>query len=145
MNCISYKCPWCPGCSPNTPTRKLGSISTRARIGEYFCIDHGTGIVIGQTTVIGNHVKLYQGVTLGAVSVDKALANIKRHPTIEDYVVIYAGATILGGDVVIGRHSIIGGNVWLTESVQPYSKVYHKSQIKVSSQRKMDEYLEYYI
>jgi serine O-acetyltransferase len=116
-----------------------------ARIGEYFCIDHGTGIVIGQTTVIGNHVKLYQGVTLGAVSVDKALANIKRHPTIEDHVVIYAGATILGGDVVIGRHSIIGGNVWLTESVQPYSKVYHKSQIKVSSQRKMDEYLEYYI
>jgi serine O-acetyltransferase len=116
-----------------------------ASIGEYFCIDHGTGIVIGQTTVIGNHVKLYQGVTLGAVSVEKTLANTKRHPTIEDHVVIYAGATILGGDVVIGHHSVIGGNVWLTESVQPYSKVYHKSQIKVSNNRKHEEYLEFYI
>jgi serine O-acetyltransferase len=114
-----------------------------AKIGEYFCIDHGTGIVIGQTTVIGNHVKLYQGVTLGAVSVNKDLANTKRHPTIEDYVVIYAGATILGGNVVIGSNSVIGGNVWLTESVKPYSKVYHKSQIKVSGGK--EEFLEYYI
>jgi serine O-acetyltransferase len=116
-----------------------------ATIGQYFCIDHGTGIVIGQTTVIGNHVKLYQGVTLGAVSVEKGLANTKRHPTIEDHVVIYAGATILGGHVTIGHHSVIGGNVWLTETVQPYSKVYHKSQIKVSSSRQREEYLEYYI
>lgn len=117
-----------------------------ATIGEYFCIDHGTGIVIGQTTIIGDHVKMYQGVTLGAVSVEKELAGIKRHPTIGDNTVIYAGATILGGQVTVGHHSIIGGNVWLTESVKPYSKVYHKSQIKVSgTQQQPEEYLEYYI
>ncbi len=97
-----------------------------ATIGEYFCIDHGTGIVIGETTHIGNHVKIYQGVTLGALSVDKKDANIKRHPTIEDHVVIYAGATILGGDTVIGHHSIIGGNVWIVKSVAAESKVYYK-------------------
>lgn len=103
-----------------------------ARIGARFCIDHGTGVVIGQTTVIGDDVKVYQGVTLGAMSVDKVMANIKRHPTIEDNVVIYAGATILGGNTVVGRNSIIGGNVWLTESVPPYARVYHRPQIKVS-------------
>ncbi|MDJ1499125.1 serine acetyltransferase [Xanthocytophaga agilis] len=118
-----------------------------ATIGEHFCIDHGTGIVIGQTTVIGNRVKIYQGVTLGALSVEKTLAGVKRHPTIEDNVVIYAGATILGGHVVVGHDSIIGGNVWLTESIKPYSKVYNKTQIKVSgaAYEKADEYLEYYI
>jgi len=103
-----------------------------ASIGSYFCIDHGTGIVIGETSHIGNHVKIYQGVTLGAMSVAKEMANIKRHPTIEDHVVIYAGATILGGNTVVGSHSIIGGNVWLTESVPSYSRLYHKAQIKVS-------------
>jgi len=103
-----------------------------ARIGSYFCIDHGTGIVIGETTHIGNYVKIYQGVTLGAMSVAKEMANIKRHPTIEDHVVIYAGATILGGNTVVGSNSVIGGNVWLTESVPPYSRLYHKAQIKVS-------------
>ncbi|ARS36363.1 serine O-acetyltransferase EpsC [Pontibacter actiniarum] len=102
-----------------------------AQIGSRFCIDHGTGLVIGETCVIGNHVKVYQGVTLGALSVDKAMANIKRHPTIEDNVVIYAGATILGGNTVVGSNSIIGGNVWLTESVPPYSRVYHNPQINV--------------
>jgi serine O-acetyltransferase len=102
-----------------------------AQIGTHFCIDHGTGIVIGQTCIIGNHVKLYQGVTLGALSVDKAMANIKRHPTIEHHVVIYAGATILGGNTVIGAYSTIGGNVWLTESVPAYSRVYHQAQINV--------------
>jgi serine O-acetyltransferase len=102
-----------------------------AQIGTHFCIDHGTGIVIGQTSVIGDHVKLYQGVTLGALSVDKAMANIKRHPTIEHHVVIYAGATILGGNTVIGAYSTIGGNVWLTESVPAYSRVYHRAQINV--------------
>ncbi|GAB3821588.1 hypothetical protein GCM10028895_24040 [Pontibacter rugosus] len=102
-----------------------------AQIGTHFCIDHGTGIVVGETCVIGNHVKLYQGVTLGAMSVDKAMANIKRHPTIEHGVVIYAGATILGGNTVVGSNSIIGGNVWLTESVPPYSRVYHRPQIDV--------------
>jgi serine O-acetyltransferase len=102
-----------------------------AVIGEYLFIDHGTGIVIGETTVIGNHVKLYQGVTLGALSVEKFMANTKRHPTIADHVIIYSGATILGGDTFIGEHSIIGGNVWLTKSVLPHSTVYHQSAMKV--------------
>lgn len=106
-------------------------IHPAATIGEYFYIDHGTGIVIGQTTVIGNHVKLYQGVTLGGLSVDKKMANSKRHPTIEDHVIIYAGATILGGNTTIGHHCIIGGNVWLTKSVPPQSTVFHQPLIKV--------------
>jgi serine O-acetyltransferase len=92
-----------------------------AAIGDSFFIDHGTGVVIGETTVIGDNVKLYQGVTLGALSVQKELANRKRHPTLEDDVTVYAGATILGGDTVIGRGSTIGGNVWLTSSVPPRS------------------------
>ncbi len=104
-----------------------------AKLGRSFFIDHGTGIVIGETTVIGEHVKLYQGVTLGALSVDKSLSSHKRHPTIEDNVVIYSNATILGGDTVIGHDSIIGGNVWLTESVPPHSVVYHKSEIRVGN------------
>ncbi len=94
-----------------------------AQIGRHFCIDHGTGIVIGETTIIGDHVKIYQGVTLGALSVRKEDAAVKRHPTIEDYAVIYAGASILGGDTVVGRHSVIGGNVWLTESVPEWSRI----------------------
>ncbi len=102
-----------------------------ATIGRSFFIDHGTGIVIGETTVIGDHVKLYQGVTLGALSVDKSLSSSKRHPTIEDKVVIYSNATILGGKTVIGHDSVIGGNVWLTESIPPYSVVYHKSEVRV--------------
>jgi serine O-acetyltransferase len=103
-----------------------------ARIGASFCIDHGTGVVIGETAVIGAHVQIFQGVTLGALSVAKHLANIKRHPSIEDHVVIYAGATILGGSTVVGSHSIIGGNVWLTESVPSHSRVYHRAQIHVT-------------
>jgi len=102
-----------------------------ATIGESFSIDHGTGVVIGETTVIGKNVKIYQGVTLGALSVNKELATQKRHPTIEDNVVIYSGATILGGETIIGRDSIIGGNVWLTNSVPSNSVVYHKSEIGV--------------
>lgn len=102
-----------------------------AEIGEYFFIDHGTGIVIGETTTIGNNVKLYQGVNLGALSVSKSLKSKKRHPTVEDNVVIYSGATILGGNTIIGAHSIIGGNVWLVKSVPAYSKVYHKPAIEV--------------
>ncbi|TAH26324.1 MAG: serine acetyltransferase [Cytophagales bacterium] len=102
-----------------------------AIIGQYFCIDHGTGVVIGETTIIGKYVKLYQGVTLGALSVDKSMASQKRHPTIEDHVVIYAGATILGGETQIGNHSVIGGNAWLTRGVPPYSVVYNKPQIEV--------------
>ena len=94
-----------------------------ATIGESFFIDHGTGVVIGETSVIGNKVKLYQGVTLGALSVHKSQRSCKRHPTIEDNVTIYAGATILGGETVIGHGSIIGGNTWVTESVPPRSVI----------------------
>jgi serine O-acetyltransferase len=97
-----------------------------ATIGRAFVIDHGTGIVIGETTVIQDNVKIYQGVTLGALSVDKSMADTQRHPTIERDVVIYANATILGGKTVIGAGSIVGGNVWITESVAPGSRIYHK-------------------
>ena len=106
-------------------------IHPAATLGEYVFIDHGTGIVIGETAVIGNRVKLYQGVTLGALSVHKSMAFTKRHPTVEDNVVIYSGATILGGETVIGKDSVIGGNVWLTRSVPPGSRVYHKASIEV--------------
>lgn len=102
-----------------------------AKIDRYFFIDHGTGIVIGETTVIGKHVKMYQGVTLGALSVSKDMAQTKRHPTIEDGTVIYAGATILGGETVIGENSIVGGNVWLTKSIPAETRVYHQANVKV--------------
>jgi serine O-acetyltransferase len=102
-----------------------------ARIGEYCMIDHGTGAVIGETTIIGNHVKIYQGVTLGALSVDKSMASVKRHPTIGDHVILYSNATVLGGDTLIGSHSVIGGNVWLTNSVPPGSLVYHNPEVTV--------------
>ena len=98
-----------------------------AKIGRRFCIDHGTGIVIGETVEIGEDVKIYQGVTLGALSVDKSMARTKRHPTIGDRVVIYAGATILGGDTVIGADSTIGGNTWIVKSVVPKSRIYYKA------------------
>lgn len=102
-----------------------------ADIGSYLCIDHGTGIVIGETTVIGNHVKIYQGVTLGALSIPNRDVLGKRHPTIEDNVVIYGQAIILGGETVIGKNSVIGGNVWVTESVPPNTKVYYRqNQLK---------------
>lgn len=116
-----------------------------AVIGIPFSIDHGTGIVIGETTQIGNYVKLYQGVTLGALSVDKNKASSKRHPTIEDNVILYAGSTILGGETVVGRNSVIGGNVWLTESIAPFSVVYHKSEIIVRDQNKFQEPINFNI
>jgi serine O-acetyltransferase len=97
-----------------------------ATIGRSFVIDHGTGVVIGETTIIHDNVKMYQGVTLGALSVNKSMSDTKRHPTIERDVVIYAHATILGGDTVIGAGSVVGGNVWITESIAPGSRVYHK-------------------
>ena len=106
-------------------------IHPAASIGHSFFIDHGTGVVIGATAVIGKNVKIYQGVTLGALQVDKSLAATKRHPTIEDNTVIYANSTILGGKTVIGHDSVIGGNTWLTESVPPYSVVLHQAQVKV--------------
>ena len=107
-------------------------INPGAQIGERFFIDHGTGVVIGATAVIGRNVKLYQGVTLGALSVSRGDANgnrgSKRHPTIEDDVTIYAGASIHGGDTVIGKGSVIGGNVWLTKSVPPGSKLFGRAK-----------------
>ena len=106
-------------------------IHPAATIGRSFFIDHGTGVVIGATAVIGNNVKLYQGVTLGALQVDKSLANVKRHPTIEDNCIVYANSTILGGRTVVGHDSVIGGNTWLTESVPPNSVVLHQPQVKV--------------
>jgi serine O-acetyltransferase len=103
-------------------------INPGARIGERFFIDHGTGVVVGETSVIGNNVKLYQGVTLGALSIPNRDPAGKRHPTIEDDVTIYAGATILGGDTVIGAGSVIGGNVWLVHSVPSGSKVFGRAR-----------------
>lgn len=111
-------------------------IHPAAQVGHSFFIDHGTGIVVGATAIIGDNVKLYQGVTLGALQVEKSLANKKRHPTIENDVIIYANATILGGQTVIGHHSVIGGNVWLTDSIPSWSRVYHEA--KVSVRNKMD-------
>ncbi|OYQ38369.1 serine acetyltransferase [Flavobacterium cyanobacteriorum] len=116
-----------------------------AQIGERFFIDHGTGVVVGETSVIGNDVKLYQGVTLGALSVSKADASVKRHPTIGNNVTVYANATILGGATEIGDASIIGGNVWITRSVPPGSLVYHKSEIAVKTKETFPEPLNFVI
>ncbi len=116
-----------------------------ATIGRSFCIDHGTGIVVGETAIIGDEVKLYQGVTLGALSVAKDAAGTKRHPTIEDRVVLYASATVLGGDTVVGHDSVIGGNVFLTHSVPHHSVVYHTSQVRVRSATDAFELLDYVI
>jgi len=108
-------------------------INPGAQIGVPFFIDHATGVVIGETTVIKDNVKIYQGVTLGALSVDRTLRNLKRHPTIEENVTIYANATILGGNTIIGANSIIGGNVWLTKSVPENSMVSHTPQINIKN------------
>ena len=120
-------------------------IHPKAKIGKSFFIDHGTGIVIGESTVIGNSVKIYQGVTLGALSVSKNNAGIKRHPTIEDNVIIYAQAVILGGSTVIGKNSIVGGNTWVTQSIPSNSFVYNKSEVKIRSKDNSFETLEYII
>jgi len=104
-----------------------------AQIGKSCFIDHATGVVIGETAIIRDNVKIYQGVTLGALYVEKSLQNTKRHPTIESNVTIYANATILGGDTVIGENSVIGGNAWLTASVPPNSTVFHTPEIKIKT------------
>ena len=106
-----------------------------AAIGRSFFIDHGTGVVIGETAVIGDRVRIYQGVTLGALTVERTMANVKRHPTIEDHVVIYAGSTILGGKTVIGHHTVVGGNTWITESIQPHSVVYRNHRVEVKDRK----------
>ncbi len=116
-----------------------------ANIGKRFFIDHGTGIVIGETAKIGNNVKIYQGVTLGALSVSKDKAQEKRHPTIEDDVIIYANATILGGNTTIGKGAIIGGNVWITESIPTQSLVYHKSEIIVKTKIEYNNIIDFSI
>lgn len=116
-----------------------------ANVGSPFFIDHGTGIVIGETSIIGKRVKLYQGVTLGAMSVDKSLSQTKRHPTIEDDVIIYSQAVILGGKTVIGQNSIIGGNAWVTQSIQSNSIVYNKSEVRVRSNKEFEDALDFVI
>ncbi|RYF92243.1 MAG: serine acetyltransferase, partial [Chitinophagaceae bacterium] len=116
-----------------------------ATIGPSFFIDHGTGIVIGETTVIGKNVKVYQGVTIGALNSQKENAAKKRHPTIEDDVIIYSGATILGGETVVGKNSIIAGNVWLTYSVPESSVVFHRSDIAERGQFSFDEPVDHFI
>jgi len=115
-----------------------------AQIGRRFFIDHGTGVVIGETAVIGNGVKLYQGVTLGALVVEKDLARQKRHPTLEDDVVVYSNATILGGETVIGHDSVIGGNAWITHSVPPFSMVSHETEVSPRKTRRPDD-LDFHI
>lgn len=123
--------PYIPRIMTEYAHEKTGiDINPGASIGEYFCIDHGTGIVIGETATIGHHVKLYQGVTIGAKSFEKdeygnPVKGGKRHPDIGNHVVVYANATILGGNTVIGDHCTIGGNVWLLESLPPYSTIVH--------------------
>ena len=106
-----------------------------ATIGASFFVDHGTGIVIGETSIIKNNVKIYQGVTLGGLQVKKNLASTKRHPTIEENVTIYANATILGGDIVIGANSTIGANVWITQSVPENSLVTYQTEIKIKPKK----------
>lgn len=128
----NLKIPFLPRMISEYAHSKTGiDIHPGATIGSHFFIDHGTGIVIGESTMIGNNVKIYQGVTLGAAYVEKSMKGIKRHPTIEDNVIIYSGTTILGGDTVIGHDTIIGGNVWLTKSVPPNSVVYHESKVVI--------------
>ena len=127
-----YEMPLVPRMMSEYAHRLTGiDIHPGAIIGSPFFIDHGTGVVIGESTIIKNKVKLYQGVTLGALQVSKDMQNQKRHPTVEDNVTIYAGATILGGDTVIGENCTIGGNVWLTDSVPPNSIVYQRTDTKL--------------
>lgn len=126
---VRLKVPFIPRMMSEWAHKQTGiDIHPGARIGEYFFIDHGTGVVIGETCSIGNHVKIYQGVTLGALSFatdanGDLVRGTKRHPTIEDHVVIYANATILGGNTTVGHHSIIGSSVWVTASVAPHTTV----------------------
>ena len=128
---FNMKIPYIPRMITEYAHGKTGiDIHPGAKIGESFCIDHGTGVVIGETAEIGNNVKIYQGVTIGAKSFKKdvkgnLIKNTKRHPTIGNECIIYAGATILGGDTVIGDGCVIGGNVWLTSSLPPGEKIYY--------------------
>lgn len=134
------KVPFLPRMMAEFAHSKTGvDIHPGATIGKHFFIDHGTGIVIGETSHIGNNVKVYQGVTLGAICVEKTMKGKKRHPTIEDDVIIYSGSTILGGDTVIGKGTVVGGNVWLTKSVPAHSVVYHESKTIVRDSKQKGE------
>ena len=140
------KVPLIPRIMTEYAHQKTGvDIHPGAKIGKSFCIDHGTGVVIGETTEIGDNVKIYQGVTLGALSVEKELAKTKRHPTIEDNVVIYSQAVILGGNTIIGKNSVVGGNAWITQSIPAYSVVYHKSEVKVRNSEDYEEPIDFVI
>jgi serine O-acetyltransferase len=116
----------------------------KATIGRAFCIDHGTGVVVGETSVIGDHVRLYQGVTLGALAVHKQLAQTRRHPTVQDRCVLYANATVLGGETVVGHDSIVGANAWVTRSVPPFSMVGRDAEVRPRRNLPEDA-LEFYI
>jgi len=138
--------PYLPRMMSEYAHRRTGiDIHPRAVIGSPFAIDHGTGIVIGETTTVGDHVIMYQGVTLGALSVSKADASSRRHPTIGDHSILYAGCTILGGNTVIGHHSVIGGNVWLTSGVGPWSVVYHNSEVRIRNKATNDNLINFII
>lgn len=140
------KIPFLPRIMSEFAHSKTGiDIHPGAEIGNNFFIDHGTGIVIGETSVIGDNVKIYQGVTLGAMYVEKNMKGIKRHPTIEDNVIIYSGSTILGGETVIGHDTVIGGNVWLTKSVPPFSVVYHESKSVIRDSKMKEEPINFVI
>lgn len=140
------KVPFLPRVMAEYAHSKTGiDIHPGAQIGSPFFIDHGTGIVIGETAVIGKHVKLYQGVTLGAITVEKSMARTKRHPTIEDNVVIYAGSTILGGETTIGHHTVVGGNTWITESIMPYSVVYRNHRVEIKDHKDFITPIDYVI
>jgi serine O-acetyltransferase len=133
---FKLKVPLIPRLMSEYAHSKTGTdIHPGATIGNYFFIDHATGTVIGETCIIKDHVKIYQGVTLGALQVSKELKNVKRHPTVEENVTIYANATILGGETIIGKNSIIGGNVWITESIPENSLVYHKAEIRLKQKK----------
>ncbi len=125
---------------------KVGiDIHPAAKIGKNLFMDHGTGIVIGETSEIGDNVKIYQGVTLGALYVEKKLSEVKRHPTVEDNVVIYANATILGGKTIVGHDSVIGGGAWLTRSVVPYSLVTNSIDVKIRMVRDFSDPYDFVI
>jgi serine O-acetyltransferase len=139
-------CPLLPRLLSELAHERTGvDIHPGANIGRRFVIDHGTGVVIGETTVIGDGVNIYQGVTLGALQVDKALADKKRHPTLENNVVVYANATILGGATVVGRGSVIAGNAFITHSIPPESLVTRRSEVRAKQAGAEFDELEYHI
>ncbi|MEZ4802117.1 MAG: serine O-acetyltransferase EpsC [Gelidibacter sp.] len=140
------KIPFIPRILSEYAHKKTGiDIHPGASIGNSFFIDHGTGIVIGETAIIGNNVKIYQGVTLGSLQVSKKDANTKRHPTVKDNVIIYAGATVLGGTTTIGKNSVIGGNVWLTKSVPSYSVVVSTFEISIKNSKEFNNPIDFII